>query len=229
MCRCRGRGSDLPPTDRIPGRPAFAPSIFLLSSGGDHPSPFADLRGLYAPPEDETYSNSDIDTRKLAITPIKDETGAEMRRIDVTLPVLAEHIRFRTAAGKMQLPWLKLAIFGNKRSEKNSLRTNENTLRISGVEVEQDAGEIAFGTALATILKAGIRCIIYTSPSYVPDVNERWRILLPLSQNREPEVRESSSRASTACLAAGSRRKASCCRRRICTAASIVIPTIALR
>ena len=63
-------------------------------------------------------------------------------------------------------------------------------LQITGVEVEHDAGEIAFGTALATILKAGIRCIIYTSPSYVPGVKERWRILLPLSQNREPEVRE---------------------------------------
>ena len=178
--------SDLPPpTD--PWTPGVRAFDIPVVEGGD-PSPFADLDD--ASPEDETYSNSDIDTRKLAITLIKDETGAEMRRIDVTLPVLAEHIRFRTAAGKMQLPWLKLAIFGNKRSEKNSLRTNENTLRISGVEVEHDAGEIAFGTALATILKAGIRCIIYTSPSYVPDVNERWRILLPLSQNREPEVRE---------------------------------------
>ena len=45
-------------------------------------------------------------------------------------------------------------------------------------------------TALATILKARIRCIIYTSPSYVPGAKERWRILVPLSQNREPEVRE---------------------------------------
>ena len=99
----------------------------------------------------------------------------------MTLPQLAEHIRFQTAASKMALPWLKLAIFGNKRSEKNSLRTNENVLQITGIEVEHDAGEIAFGTALATILKAGVRCILYTSPSYVPGVKERWRILLPLS------------------------------------------------
>ena len=63
-------------------------------------------------------------------------------------------------------------------------------MQISGVEVEHDSGEIAFSTALATVLKAGIRCIIYTSPSYVPGAKERWRILVPLSQNREPEVRE---------------------------------------
>ena len=119
-------------------------------------------------PEDEPYSNSDIDTRKVTVTFIKDETGQEMRRVDMTLPQLAEHIRFQTAASKMALPWLKLAIFGNKRSENNSLRTNENVLQITGIEVEHDAGEIAFGTALATILNAGLRCIIYTSPSYVP-------------------------------------------------------------
>ena len=44
------------------------------------------------PPEDEPYSNSDIDTRKVTVTFIKDETGAEMRRVDMTLPQLAEHI-----------------------------------------------------------------------------------------------------------------------------------------
>ena len=53
------------------------------------------------PPEDEPYSNSDIDTRKLTVTFITDETGAEMRRVDMTLPQLAEHIRFQTAASKM--------------------------------------------------------------------------------------------------------------------------------
>jgi Primase C terminal 2 (PriCT-2) len=175
---CNGRASDIP------------------IEPGDEPSPFADLPPEEfpdindVPPEDEPYSDSDIDARKATVTFITDETGAEIRRVDMTLPQLAEHIRFQTAASKMALPWLKLAIFGNRRSEKNSLRTNENVLQITGIEVEHDAGEIAFGTALATILRAGIRCILYTSPSNVPGVKERWRILVPLSQNREPEVRE---------------------------------------
>ena len=163
---------------------------------GDEPSPFTDLPPEEFPdingmlPEDEPYSNSDIDTQKTTVTFIKDKTGAEMRRADMTLPQLAEHIRFQTAASKMALPWLKLAFFGNQRSDNNSLRTNENVLQITGIEVEHDAGEIAFGTALATILRAGIRCIIYTSPSYVPGVKERWRILLPLSVNYPSEMRE---------------------------------------
>ena len=163
---------------------------------GDEPSPFADLPPEEfpdindVPPEDEPYSNSDIDTRKANgnLHQGRNRSGDAPRRHDAAAARRAH--QFQTAASKMELPWLKLAIFGNKRSENNSLRTNENVLQITGIEVEHDAGEIAFGTALATILKARIRCIIYTSPSYVPGVKERWRILVPLSQNREPEVRE---------------------------------------
>ena len=88
-----------------------------IEPGGD-PGPFADIDDV-PPPEDEPYPNSDIDTRKVTVTFITDETGSEMRRVDMTLPQLAEHIRFQTAASKMALPWLKLALFGNKRSEKN--------------------------------------------------------------------------------------------------------------
>ena len=148
------------------------------------PEEFADP----VPPEDEPYSNSDIDSRKITVTFIRDETGQEMSRADMTLLQLAEHIRFTTAAGKMALPWLKLALFGNKRSEKNSLRTNENVLKITGIEVEHDAGTVSFKEAVAVL--AGVRCIVYSSPSYVPGEKERWRALLPLSVNYPPEMRE---------------------------------------
>ena len=164
---------------------------------GDEPSPFADLDEVppeefadRVPPEVEPYSDSDIGARKVTVTFITNKSGQYMRRVDMTLPQLAEHIRFQTATRKFALPWLKFAVFGNKRSKKKSLRTNENVLQISGIEVEHDAGDISFDTALATVLSAGIRCILYTSPSHVPGEKERWRILVPLSQNREPGVRE---------------------------------------
>ena len=35
-----------------------------------------------------------------------------------------------------------------------------------------------------------IRALLYTSPSYVPAAKERWRILLPLSENLPPDTRE---------------------------------------
>ena len=90
----------------------------------------------------------------------------------------------------MELPWLKLAIFGNKKSEKNCLRTNANMLHVTGIEAEHDAGEISFDTAIAVMREARIRSLLYTSPSYVPAAKERWRILVPLSQNHPPETRE---------------------------------------
>ena len=181
-----------PPTDPW-AEGVRASDVPIVDGAG--PDPFAGIETeIEVPlPEDELYElypNSDIETRRLTVTFIKDETGAEMYRMDMTLPQLAERIRSQSAASKMALPWLKLALFGNQRSDKNSLRTNVNTLQITGIEVEHDDGEIAFGAALATVLNAGIRCILYTSPSYVPGQKERWRILVPLSQSREPEVRE---------------------------------------
>ena len=129
-----------------PWEPGARASDVPITANGGEPGPFADLDDRPSL-EDELYSNSDIDTKKTTVTFIKDKTGAEMRRVDMTLPQLAKHIRFQTAASKMELPWLKLAVFENKRSQNNSLRTNENVLQITGVEVEHDSGEIAFSTA----------------------------------------------------------------------------------
>src|SRR5262249_47138954 len=106
-----------------------------------------------------------------------------------TLPQLAEQIRQQSGPSKLNLPWLKLAIFGDKRSKKNCLRTNANTKEITGIEVEHDKGEIAFDTAIAALRKASLRALFYTSPSYVPGSKEGWRILLPLSNNQPPEMR----------------------------------------
>jgi hypothetical protein len=140
--------------------------------------------------QDTSGPTSDLDTRKVTVTVIKDAFGKSLRRVDMTLPQLAEHIRVQTAASKMELPWLKLAVFGSKPSDKGCLRTNENLERITGIEAEHDVGEISFEVAVATMREAGIRCIVYTSPSYVPAVKERWRVLVPLSKDYPHEVRE---------------------------------------
>ncbi len=141
-------------------------------------------------PANGSEAASDIDTRKITVTFIKDQTGQHMHRADMTLPQLAAQIGNRTAASKMALPWLKLALFGNKRSDKNCLRTDINMLQISGLEGDHDSGELSFEEAVARIRRARIRALLYTSASHVSGVKERWRIIVPLSQNREPEVRE---------------------------------------
>ena len=158
------------------------------------------------PPEDEPYSNSDIDTRKITVTFIKDETGAEMRRVDMTLPQLAEHIRFQTAASKMALPWLKLALFGNKRSEKNSLRTNENVLQITGIEVEHDAGEIAFDDCACNHPQGRnpLHPLHVASPTF-PATRSAGASWCRCRRTIRRRCGRSASRASTACSAASSR------------------------
>ena len=97
-------------------RDVRAADVPVVNGGG--PSPFGDLADEPA---------SDIDMRKVTVTFFKDEYASSLRRVDLTLPQLAAHIGYQTAASKGDLPLLKLAIFGSKRSDKNCLRTNENT------------------------------------------------------------------------------------------------------
>ena len=74
-------------------------------------------------------------------------------------------------------------------SANNCLRYDDNVLEISGLEGEHDKGTLSFADAVAALRKAGIRCIVYTSPSYVPGTKERWRVLVVLSQFHAPSFR----------------------------------------
>jgi hypothetical protein len=147
--------------------------------------------GGQAASQSEQKSNvaSDIGTRTVTVTFFPNKSAQRQRRIDLTLPELAKQIRLKTGPNKDGLPWLKLAVFGEKRSDKNCLRTNANTEQITGIEVEHDNGEIAFDTALAAMRTTRLRALLYTSPSYAPAAKERWRILLPLSNSQPPDAR----------------------------------------
>ena len=171
-----------PPPPSDPWDPGVRAADVPVVEGGE-PNPFDDLSG-------EFETASDIDTRTVKVTFFPDQAAQSLLTADLTLSQLADRIAKQTAASKMELPWLKLAIFGNKRSEKNCLRTNANVVQITGIETEHDAGEISFDTAIAVMRKARVRSLLYTSPSYVPATKERWRILVPLSQHHPPETRE---------------------------------------
>jgi hypothetical protein len=118
-----------------------------------------------------------------------DQRAFEIFRAEPTLPELAELIGGKTAAGKALLPWIKLARFGDKRSRGGSLRNDANVRAISGIEVEHDACTVPFEVAVATMKQSKIHSLIYTSPSWVEGVKEKWRILLPLSKEHEPQAR----------------------------------------
>ena len=148
--------------------------------------------------------------RTVRITFFPDEAAQSLRSADLTLPQLADRIARQSAASKMELPWLKLAIFGNKRSEKNCLRTNANLVQITGIETEHDAGEVSFDTAIAVMREAGsapalhVTVISSQRPRNVGASCCRCRRTIRQRRGKN------SSRASMVCSAARSREKASC-------------------
>ena len=107
----------------------------------------------------------------------------------LSLIELRDKIQATAAATKAELPWLKLAVFGDKRTGKNCLRNDANTKAISGIELDYDAGVVTFEQAIAKITEAKLMALLYTSASYKPE-KPKWRILLPTSRLLPPGERK---------------------------------------
>jgi hypothetical protein len=101
---------------------------------------------------------------------------------------LAELIRNTHAATKLELPWLKLAFFGEKRTDHGCLRSNANLRWCSGVELDYDGEKLSFDAAVNILWQANITAIIYTSASH-GQIAPRWRILCPFSLGQQPDQR----------------------------------------
>jgi Primase C terminal 2 (PriCT-2)/D5 N terminal like len=135
-------------------------------------------------------NKADINTHAVWITRFEDETAQAMSKGEYSLPVWRDHILATTALSKEKTPWLKLATFGDKRSAKGSLRTNDNLIEITGVECDYDDEKISFDAAVEVMRGARVRCLLYTSASHSPE-KPRWRVLAPLSKNYPPTSRAS--------------------------------------
>lgn len=105
-----------------------------------------------------------------------------VRRRSGTWPDLIE--RISSASGypeKAACPWIKLAEFGDVKTDKGSLRHNANVRQINGIEGDYDGGEIQPGEAIEMLERAGVRAMVYTSPSHTPE-RPRWRVVAPCSR-----------------------------------------------
>jgi hypothetical protein len=112
--------------------------------------------------------------------------GARPQKVD--LGELRKRALDTTADTKEKLPLVKLATFGGKRSEQNSLRHNANVESITGVEGDYDDETVPFDKAVELIRQSRLNALLYTSPSNTAD-KPRWRILCPASQPQAPEER----------------------------------------
>jgi len=127
-------------------------------------------------------------TPSFAVTFFASDKATRKTEETMTLGNLAERIRAATAPRKDMLPWLKLARFGNKRTDKNSLRHDANVLACSGIEGDYDGERVTVERACEALLQQGIAAIVYTSPSHTEDA-ARWRVLCPLSAEQPPARR----------------------------------------
>ena len=85
---------------------------------------------------------------KFHVTFFEDEFAQSLTEKEMTLGELRELVIATTAATKGELPLLKLALFGDKRTDRHCLRHNANVVEISGIEGDYDAKEVAFGDAV---------------------------------------------------------------------------------
>jgi hypothetical protein len=122
------------------------------------------------------------------VTFFDDFAAGAKRQSSLTLDELAARIRSTSAPRKDQLPWLKLARFGNAKTDKGSLRHDRNLIAVSGIEADYDGGLVSFEEAVETAGKAGLLAVIYTSPSHTPE-RPRWRVLCPTSKELPPAQR----------------------------------------
>ena len=113
---------------------------------------------------------------------------------------LGRRIETQTAPQKSNLPWLKLATFGeiktplvpsadgSGRMTGGSLRHDANILTITGIEGDYDAEQVSFEEAVERLTGQGVLSMVYTSPSHTQD-RQRWRVLCPFSTPATPDVR----------------------------------------
>lgn len=124
----------------------------------------------------------------LRVTRFLDRTARTKIDGRVSLRELSRRIGDHAAEIKADLPWIKLAPFGDKRTEQGSLRHNVNMLSVSGVEGDYDDGNVTPAEAAERLEDAGIAAWIYTSPSHTTE-RPRWRVLAPLSREMPVSAR----------------------------------------
>jgi hypothetical protein len=118
--------------------------------------------------------------------------AAKTKREECLPPAaLIELIQSTTAPTKQDLPWLKLARFGDQPSKtgSQSLRHNANVSAVTGLEGDYDGEQVAIEQVVDILREAGIEAIVYPSPSYTT-TKPRWRVLCPFSRELPPTDRD---------------------------------------
>ncbi len=93
-----------------------------------------------------------------------------------------------TYESKSRCPLIKLGVFGDKCTKNGSMRSDENLLKVYGIECDYDGGEVTLADAYSLLLKMQVEALLYTTPGHTCE-KPRWRVLVPLSKAYPPSER----------------------------------------
>ncbi len=167
-----------------------AGSVTVLAFATAQPSQGALLRGAVASTAQIESDARNIDEHPLAFT-VFPEVSANNAFPD-TWP-WKDVVKWvenpnGTYESKGQLPLVKLATFGDKKTERGSLRSDDNLLTVTGVEGDYDGEQVPIEDAAAMLTRAGIEAVFYTTARHTRD-KPRWRVMAPLARPCAPSDR----------------------------------------
>src|SRR4051812_6849979 len=125
-----------------------------------------------------------------AVTIFPNVGGTTLKRHDWSVDELVGHLRNAVPyLKKSDCPLVKLATFGEMRSEHGSLRHDRNVIEIHGIEGDYDGGQVSLADAQMMLFENSVQAVLYTSASHRPG-KPRYRVLCLLSRPHPPEERE---------------------------------------
>ncbi len=140
--------------------------------------------------QDDLVGSPTLD-RPIRLTRFPNMAATKKKDMRLSPRQLAALIERTEADDKSELPWFKMAVFGNNRAASpsgHSFRSNGNVVTVSGIEADYDGEEIMPEDARDMLADAGVVAVVYTTPSHSPDA-PRWRVFAPFSEELQPGER----------------------------------------
>lgn len=118
-----------------------------------------------------------------------DVHGQTKRESEITWPEFCEWLKkVPVQKSKESSPLIKLATFGDAKTERGSLRHDGNVLQVYGIEGDYDSGVVTPEEAVCRLENHQVRAVVVTTFRHTPD-KPRWRVFAPLSKPVEPSER----------------------------------------
>lgn len=127
-------------------------------------------------------------TQPITLSLFGDRSGVQIDRVAVDWDTLcAQFAAPPVYADKSQAQLFSLCEFGEARTDKGSLRSNDNVRQIWGVCGDYDGERVTPEQARDALQAASITALVYTSPSHTPEA-PRWRIVAPFAAPAAPDT-----------------------------------------